>query len=111
MGRKKSLKSRTYNVIRMQIIHVTNGFPARWNDKTIVKFEKLVNDVKSGNSCKNKSFKLLEYDEDVSVVEVLHKGTWILCDNGCIKWPILTCPFKLSTNRKEIRVSEWLEIM
>ena len=52
---------------------------------------------------------LLERQEDGSVKEVTCYGAWTLCDNGHLKWSILTCPFNHTSDRKEIRFSEWLE--
>ena len=67
------------------MIHVTNELPAMWNEKTIIKFDKLVNDAKSSKLCENNMFKLLEYDEYGLAVEASCKGAWILCDNGFLK--------------------------
>ena len=65
--------------------HVANELPAMWDEKIIIKFDKLVNDAKSGKLCENNMFKLLEHDEYGSAVETSCKGTCVLCDNGCLK--------------------------
>ena len=67
MGYKQSLNSRTFNACtnhRRQTIYVTNGFPARWYDKTIVKYDKFINDVKINKLYGNNTVNLIEHDED-----------------------------------------------
>ena len=88
LGCKQSLTARSYNVSvnhRRQIIHSTRGFPSRWNDKTAVKFDQFVNDIRDGKSCQNNTFVLFERNEDGSIKEVMHLGAWISCDNGYVK--------------------------
>ena len=114
LGHKQSLTARTCNACvnhRRQISHVTPGFPSRWNDKTIVKFDKFINDIKEGKIYQHKTFKLFEILENGDIVEVACEGSWVICDNGYLKWAMLVCPFKLTSNRSEIRFSEWLESM
>ena len=114
LGHKQSLTARTCNACvnhRRQILHATSGFPSRWNDQTIVKFDKFLNDTKCGKLCQNATFTLFERNENGEVQEVKYRGAWVICDNGYLKWSMLICPFKLTTNRSEIRFSEWLESM
>ena len=111
LGHKQSLTARTCNVCvnhRRQTLHATSGFPSRWNDQTIVK---ILNDIKCGKLYQNATFTLFERKENGEVQEVKHRGAWVICDNGYLKWSMLICPFKLTTNRSEIRFSEWLESM
>jgi len=112
LGYKQSLTARSFNVTvnhRRKILHVTSGFPARWNDKTIVKFDQLINNIKNDKLCEKMIFKLFEKMDDGTIVEVSYAGAWLICDNGYLHWPMLVPPFKMSSNRMEIRFSEWLE--
>ena len=50
LGCKQNLTARTCDVYvnhQRRLLHVTPGFPARWNDKTIVKFDHFTNDIRS----------------------------------------------------------------
>ena len=115
LGHKFSCTARTYNIVcnhRRRILSTTEGHPARWNDKSIVKFDPFVMGIKEGilvrdhsNFCFEHSylkimilfacsrlrtgtllqdftFSLYEYDHNGAVVTREYKGPWILCDNG-----------------------------
>jgi hypothetical protein len=45
---------------RRQIIASTVGYPGRWNDKTVVRFDGFVNDIQRGLYLKNNKFTLLD---------------------------------------------------
>ena len=114
LGHKQSLTARTFNVSvnhRRKILHATAGFPARWNDKTVVKFDKFITDVINNKLFNENKFFLFEHSDDGTIVRVEHKGAWLMCDNGCLRLSILVPPFKVTSCRKELRFSEWLESM
>jgi hypothetical protein len=51
LGHKLSCTARTYNIVcnhRRRILSTTEGHPARWNDKSIVKFDPFVMGIKEG---------------------------------------------------------------
>ena len=109
LGFKQSFTVRTYNVTvnhRQKILYVAPDFPACWNDKTIVKFDQLINDVKNNKLCENVTFELFEKLEDGSIVEVTYAGTRLTCDNGNLHWTILVLPFKMTSNRMAIHFLE-----
>ena len=68
---------------------MTEGFPSRQNNKTVVKFDKFLNDIKENKLFENYTFNLFERLPDGSIVEITYRGAWVMCDNGCLKWPML----------------------
>ena len=109
LGHKQSLTTRTCNVTctrRRRITHVTSGFPARWNDKTIVKFDEHVNKVKGKKLYDDVKFRLCDRKTDGSIIEVWHTGAWVLCNNGYLKWSTLIPSFVLTSDRKEVIFSK-----
>ena len=53
LGHKLSCTARTYNIVcnhRRRILSTTEGHPARWNDKSIVKFDPFVMGIKEGTT-------------------------------------------------------------
>ena len=63
LGYKQFLTARSYNVTinhRRRMLHSTQGFPARWNDKTVVKFDQFLNDVRINKRFKDHIFVYLK---------------------------------------------------
>lgn len=63
LGYKQALTARSYNVTvnhRRRILHCTDGHPARWNDKTLVKFDALIRKLAKGKIATDNEFILLE---------------------------------------------------
>ena len=56
-----------------------------WNDKTITKFNQLINDIRSNKSYEDQTFILVEELEDSTTIEVTCKGLWLLCGNYYLK--------------------------
>ena len=53
--------TRTYNLTvnhRRQILHTTTGHPGRWNDKTLIRFDLFMSDLRDGASDQMIDFKL-----------------------------------------------------
>jgi hypothetical protein len=114
LGFKLNSTARSYNLVvnhRRRILGTTDGHPARWNDKTIVRFDKIATGLRNGSLLNNFTFELYDYDSNGNVKKVKYKGPWILVDNGYHRWSVTIPPFKATTSRKEIRFSEWLESM
>ena len=88
---------------------LTDGHPARWNDKTLVRFDIVAMGLRNGQLLNDFTFKLYDYDEHGIVKEVNYRGPWIILDIGYLRWSTTIPPFKLTTSRKEIRFSEWME--
>lgn len=67
VGFNLNLTSRSHNFSvnhRCRIFYVANGFPVKWNDKTIVKFYRLARGLKEGKMLNNNKFILFECRED-----------------------------------------------
>ncbi|KAG7345430.1 DDE superfamily endonuclease [Nitzschia inconspicua] len=114
LGFKLNGTARTYNLVcnhRRRILSTTTGHPARWNDKTIVKFDSFVMGLYNGDNVANVPFELYEYNERQEVTKREYRGAWLLTDNGYHKWSTTVPPYKSTTSRREIRFSEWLESM
>jgi Plant transposon protein len=61
-GPKESLPARTYNLTvnhRRQILNSTHGHPCRWNDKTIILFDKLSMDIRKGKTLDDVTFEII----------------------------------------------------
>ena len=66
-GFKVSVPTRTYNLTcnhRQQILSSTKGYSGRWNDKTLVWFDELVTDVRTGRVLPLDTFTLLHCHQD-----------------------------------------------
>jgi hypothetical protein len=88
---------------------MTQGYPARWNDKTLVLFDEFVRGIYEGDLMQDVTFKLLEKNGNGEIIEVIYKGPWLISDNGYLSWSTTIPPYKVSADRKEIRWSQWLE--
>lgn len=63
LGGKSSSTTRSFNLTvnhRRRILHSTRGGPDRWNDKTMVLFDRFVRGIKDGDILGDVEFKLLE---------------------------------------------------
>lgn len=112
LGFKNHSTARTYNIVvnhRRRILGTTNGHPARWNDKTIVRFDEIAMGLKSGNVLDNFTFELYDFNSNDEIIKVKYRGPWLIVDNGYHMWSVTIPPFKTTTSRKEIRFSEWIE--
>jgi hypothetical protein len=108
LGFKSSQTTRTYNVTvnhRRKILHSTTGHPGRWNDKTLVRFDGLMHQLREGDLNSSMSFNLHTETGKQRTV----KGCYVVVDNGYLQWPTTVPPYKHSTHRSELRFSQWLE--
>ena len=113
-GFKLSMPTRTFNLTcnhRRQILSTTTGHPGRWNDKTLVRFDSFVNDVKNGKVLPSNTFTLLKRDSQGNVVEKKLSGVWLIVDNGYLEWSVTVPPHKHCRTYPEKRWSKWLEGM
>jgi DDE superfamily endonuclease len=112
--------SRTYNLTvnhRRQILHTTTGHPGRWNDKTLIRFDTFMSDLRDGVFDERVNFELKrggkegrnenENDNGEDVVTI--KGAYVIVDNGYLRWPTTIPPMKDAFNKSEQRFSQWLE--
>ena len=110
LGGKSSHTTRAFQIVvnhRRQIIASTVGYPGRWNDQTIVRFDGFVTDIQKGDYLNNHKFKLKNSEGN----DENYTGAWILVDGGCLNWSTLICPFKHATSIIEQRWSKWAESM
>ena len=107
------ITTRTYNLTvnhRRQILHTTAGHPGRWNDKTLIRFDPFMADLRDGAFDELMDFRLRRRKEGSdSDEEVTIKGAYVIVDNGYLRWPTTIPPIKNTCNRSELRFSQWLE--
>jgi hypothetical protein len=104
LGFKVASTTRTYNLTvnhRRKILHSTQGHPGRWNNKTLVRFDGFMHQLREGDFNETVSFKLEVQDASLTV-----NGAYIIVDNGYLQWPSTVPPMKNSCNRSEIRFSQ-----
>lgn len=83
----------------------TNEFYGSVNDKTIIKYDEYITDVKEGKRWADVVFEVL--DENGSTVEM--NGVFFICDNGYHRWNCLMSPFAYCSSEEKIKWSEWVE--
>ena len=111
LGYKMPTTARTYNLTvnhRRQILHSTTGHPGRWNDKTLVRFDSFMADLRNGAFNNTMSFELKTNTDGETTTRII-KGAYVIVDNGYLKWSTTVPPIKHSCQRSEIRFSQWLE--
>uniref|UniRef100_A0A7S3PWF4 DDE Tnp4 domain-containing protein n=1 Tax=Chaetoceros debilis TaxID=122233 RepID=A0A7S3PWF4_9STRA len=96
---------------RRRILSSTTGHPSRWNDKTLIRYDKFACRVHRGDILNDNIFELLEHDDNGNVVRVRYRGIWLMVDNGYLDWACTIPPLKRSNDVNEIRWSHWLESM
>ena len=106
--------ARSYNIInvnhRHQILATTTGYPARWNNKTLTKFDPFMQGLHEGKVLDNIEFNLYEYNKLGAIILQPYCGGWLLVDNE-----YLACPTNAPQSRQpkvaraEICFSAWLE--
>ena len=92
---------------RRQIIASTIGYPGRWNDQIVVRFDGFITDIQRGLYFSDNKFTL----KSESGTDEEYIGAWVLVDGGYLNWFTVICPFKESDLVKEQRWSRWAESM
>ena len=95
LGGKSKHTCRSFNLTcnhRRQTLHTTPGHPARWNDKTIVLYDKLAVGMRGGELMQDNEFELLEKKDNGEIIKVKYKGAWLLVDNGYLNWGTTIAP-------------------
>ena len=90
--------ARTFNLTvnhRRQILATTKGYPARWNDKTLIHFDNFARGIFEGNVMEDVIFR--------------YKGPYLIVDNGYLSWSTTAPLLKWTAEIKEVHWSEWLE--
>ncbi len=104
IGFKMAHTARTYKVTvnhRRRILTSTKGHPARWNDKTLAKFDDFMQKINDGTILDDVCFELYDFDDDDpgEVIKQTYRGAWLLVDNGYHSWATTVPPIK-TTNKK-----------
>ena len=95
----------------MKFTGCTKGFPATWNDKTTVLYDKLTRGIYTGNILPDYELELYEYDSQGNVIKVKYRGVWLISDNGYLNWSTTIPPFKETNSFGHLLFSEWVESM
>jgi hypothetical protein len=88
-----------------KILSVTQSHYGARNDKTIVRYDEHVMNVRNGDLYADEIFHL--YDEHGVPQE--QKGLYLICDGGYHKWSCLQCPMKHTTDLAAAHFSTNLE--
>ena len=113
-GYKMPFPARTYNTTvnhRRRILSTTRGHPARWNDKTLIRYDDFATALNDGTIMSDNIFELQQFSSDNAVETVKYRGAWLLVDNGYLGWSCTIPPFKMTLNQWELKWSKWLESM
>lgn len=89
---KEKYPSRAFEVMvnhRRKILSVSTGFYGSVVDKTIVKFDDAMVDIKNGLY---KDYRYSLYNADGTLTEM--KGAYVICDNGYLNWSTMMEPSK-----------------
>ena len=104
-----------------RVLYISAGHPGSRNDKTIVKTDKLVMDLKEKKILQDVEYNLFKGKHIITMYSnalyyvrpmapiVSVRGAYLIIDNGSAKWRIMQCPIKFSTNENELRWSTRLE--
>jgi hypothetical protein len=109
-GGKAAQTTRVFNISvnhRRRILATSDGCPGRWNDKSVLRFDRFLCDIRSGKHYSNEVFS--HYDAEGVLHE--YRGGLGLSNNGYLKWSSLMPPLKESSNYADIRWSKWFESM
>ena len=106
--------ARTYNITvnhRRCILHSTGGHPARWNDKTLQRFDNFMTGLQSGRLLNDVHFQLYDTNDNGDIIKVRYTGAWVIVDNGYLNVPTCIPPMKAALTREDERWSQWVESM
>ena len=100
---KEKYPTVAYNVTvnhRRWIMSVSRGFFGSYNDKTIVKYDPFINDIRNRRKYHDYKFDLKNRDGTVTPIS----GAWILCDGGYHRWRCLQCPSRDGSSDPDQRI-------
>ena len=85
LGLKSSLTARSYNICvnhHRRILYYTPDGPARWNDQTMVQFNRFITQIHSaGSTLQDNTFELLAHGRGGEVITVKYEGVYVIVDN------------------------------
>ena len=110
---KHNNPARSYNITvsrKGKILHSTSGFPGRWNDKTIVRYDDFYSLIMENRIGDDVFFYLYYKDPDNGEIKLQqYQGVWIIVDNGYLNESITVPPSKSTMYKDESTWSKWLE--
>lgn len=112
LGHKLVHTARTYNMTVnhcRRILNTAKGYTTRFNDKTLVFFDDLINQLHNGKFDDVHKITLMAFDQEGVIIEVKCKGCYVIVNNRYLNWSVNVHPMKETNGRSEIRFSEWLE--
>lgn len=86
-----------------QCIASTAGFFGSNNDKTIIRFDPFVYDIMDRDIYTQKQFTLYDANGNSNI----HRGVYLLCDNGYHRWRCLQCPLKVTYDHNGLYYLKW----
>ncbi|KAL3762008.1 hypothetical protein ACHAWU_002104 [Discostella pseudostelligera] len=113
-GHNKKETTRTFNLTanhRRRILHSTRGGPGRWNDQTMVTYDRFITGLHEGTGLADISFQLFEYNDNGDTTPVKYSGGYVIVDNGYHDWSVTVPPISRTNVIREIRWSKWVESM
>jgi DDE superfamily endonuclease len=112
-GWKLDRPSRSYNITvnnKLKILYSTRGFPAKWNDKTIVRMDDFCISIKASNIGKDITFDLYYFDTNQrKIAKQKYHGVYVIVDNGYLSWSCTIPPYKDPIYVDQYAWSKWLE--
>jgi hypothetical protein len=86
------------------VSHFTPDGQARWNDQTMVRFDRFITQICSaGSTLQDNTFELLAHGRGGEVITVTYEGVYVIVDNGYLNWSCSTVPpFTVTSNVDEI---------
>ena len=89
-----------------KVLNVDGGYPSTTNDKTSVKYNQFIADIKDGNIFKNVSFKIRTGRGEDEFIDL--SSCYVICDGGYLSWPTLMCGFDFSGDPMQYKFSDWI---
>ena len=96
---------------KRRLLSSTSSHPARFNDKTLIKFNHFVHLIKEGLYDDDYTFELYDLDGNDQVIKKKYCDCYLVVDNGFLQWSVTVTLMKKSMFQTEIRYSQWLESM
>jgi Plant transposon protein len=93
----------------VDIFYTTRGHPARFNDKSLIRFDKFANKLKNGEVLDDAVFELKHIKAGGDIAKRKFRGAWLLVDNGYLDWSITIPPAKTPTSHSDKGFSDMAE--
>lgn len=97
MGYKLPHIARTHNLTcnhRRKILNTTSGHPARFNDKSLILYDEIIQGLKSGQYDKYHNFDLCDFNDQNDLIVVKYRGCYVVVDNSYLRWSVTVPPIE-----------------